>query len=93
MGLKDEIDKLIQAERKKLAIEVEKRAEFEKHQLQRLEVMWTLLEEIRASIDENYLSMFYTGQAVAHVDVGIIKEGLIDLQFQIFRTTNRYFGA
>ena len=72
----NDIDKLIQAERKKLviadekrAIADEKRAKFEKHQVQRFQVMRTLLEEVVASVDGNYLGL-YTEDADAYISVG-----------------------
>ena len=95
MGLKDEIDKLIQAERKKLA----ERAEFGKSQVQRLQVMRTLLEEVAASVDENYLDVgFVEGKlsdiAVAFVDVGRIDQGRLDIRWQISpNSTPDYWDA
>ena len=74
MGRKDEIDKLIQAERKKLAIEDEKDAEYKEHQRQRLQVLRALLEEVAESIGTEYMSV-RDGKAYLGVAVVVVLEG------------------
>ena len=84
MGRKDEIDKLMQAERKKLAMKDEKSAEFEKRQVQQLQELLPLLEEVAESIDKNYLSVsFNVRRGPIFVDVGRIDKERLDIQWQI----------
>ena len=53
-----------------MAIADEKRAKFEKHQVQRFQVMRTLLEEVVASVDGNYLGLYIAEDADAYISVG-----------------------
>ena len=88
MGLKNEIDKLIQAERKKLAIEDEKDTEYKEHRRQQLQVLRPLLEEVAASIDKNYFRVrfdvpIFKDLAIAFVEVGRIDKEEIDIMWRI----------
>ena len=73
MSLKDEINKLIQAEREKLVAKEERRA----NKRQQLQTMWALLEEVAKSIDAKYLHMFFPADE-PHITVWV---GEIEIEY------------
>src|SRR3989338_6511280 len=69
MSLKDEIEKIIHAERKNLESRDQKDREFNERQRDRFQPLRTLLNELIASIDPTYLEA-WIGDSDARIDVG-----------------------
>ena len=82
MSLKDEIEKLIQAERNRLAALDEKRTESKEHQRQRFQVLRALLEEVAEAMDTEYLDIMFIDK-IAYIRVGIGAKAEGDADWQI----------
>ncbi len=73
MSLKDEIDKLVQAEREKLIAQDQKNEEFYELKRRRFKTMWAVLSEIAESIDPQYVraELSHEEDGSATINVGI----------------------
>lgn len=81
MSLKDEIEKIIQAERKKLEIRDQKSNEFRQRQKELFKPMVALLNEMKESFEQKYLEVkIYDDRA--RIKSGYLKGGLFNCQNQ-----------
>jgi len=77
MSLKNEIEKIIQAERKKLKIQDEKSNEFFQRKKERFKPMTVLLKEVADSFENEYLEIEIYDDS-ARIEVGKRKDEVFD---------------
>jgi hypothetical protein len=84
VSLKDEIEKLIQAERQKLESRDRQRTEYHERQRQRFQPLKTLLTEVAASVEAEFIEPRISDDS-AVIEIGRKKEGPLftDIRWRI----------